>query len=138
MHVLARALVSAVAATLAVSASAGAGMAREYNPPVFADSLNGSWPVTITGSHGFTGCLTITSSSASVVIGSQKYSYGTYFIANNLLVVTIPAAGYGQNAGMVFIGRAGHRKIGDGAYDEVYGGEAFVSGALSFGMKNGC
>ena len=44
----------------------------------------------------------------------------------------------GQNAGLVFIASAGHGNIGNGVFDDVYGGEAFDEGALAFGMKGGC
>ncbi|HEY2474638.1 MAG TPA: hypothetical protein VGI19_07520 [Candidatus Cybelea sp.] len=139
MNSLQRALVATVAAVLAIVGSAGAGMARGYALPMPARSYGGNWPVTVTGSHGFTGCLELTGSgSASVTIGGQKYTGGSYFVANDLLVATISVEGYGQNAGMVFIGRADRDKIGKGAYDEVYGGAPFVIGALEFGMKNGC
>lgn len=139
MHSLKQLLVSFVAIALAIATSAAAGMARGYDPLPSARSYSGTWPVTVSSSHGFMGCLTLAGSgSASVAIGSQKYTGGSYFIANNLLVATIPAQGYGQNAGMVFIGRAGKDRLGRGAYDEVYGGGAFVTGSLDFGAKGGC
>lgn len=139
MHSLQRALIATVVAALAVLECAGAGMARGYAIPMAARSYGGNWPVTVTGAQGFTGCLELTGSgSASVTIGSQKYTGGSYFIASNLLVATISVEGYGQNAGMVFIGRADRDKIGKGAYDEVYGGAPFAVGALEFGMKNEC
>jgi hypothetical protein len=140
MHLLNRVLISAVAATLAVAGSASAIMARGYTPRDMARSYGGSWPVTVSGSQvNFTGCLTLTGSgSASVTIGSQRYSDGSYFVVNNLLVATIPAQGYGQNAGLVFTGRAARNKLGLGVYEDVYGGGDFNSGALSFGTKGGC
>jgi hypothetical protein len=52
--------------------------------------------------------------------------------------VTIQAQGYGQNAGLVFIGSASRGNIGPGVFDGVYGGEAFDEGALVFGMRDGC
>ncbi len=139
MHSLQRASVATVAAALAIAGATGAGAARGYDAPIATRSYGGNWPVTVSGSHGFTGCLELTGSgSASITIGSQKFTNGSYFIANNLLVATISVEGYGQNAGMVFIGRANRDKIGNGAYDEVYGGAPFVIGALAFGMKNDC
>ena len=138
MHFAKRLFVSFVAAALAAVASAGPAMARGSLPGPMVRAYNGRWPVTVTGSHGFTGCLILTNSGeASVVIGSQTFSNGSYFIANDTLVATIAAQGYGQNAGLVFIGQAG-KKIGDGAYDEVYGGAPFVWGALAFGSKGAC
>lgn len=59
-------------------------------------------------------------------------------IFNHTLVATIQAPGYGQNAGLVFIGSARSSNIGPGIFDEVYGGKAFVEGALAIGMKGGC
>jgi hypothetical protein len=38
----------------------------------------------------------------------------------------------------VFIGRASKGNIGTGVYDDVYGGEAFDTGVLAFGVKGGC
>lgn len=140
MHLLNRALVTTVAATLAVAGAAGAALARGYTPPDVARSYSGSWPVTVTGSQvNFTGCLTLAGSgSASVTIGGQRYTGGSYFLVNNLLVATIPAQGYGQNAGLVFTGRAVRSQLGRGVYEDVYGGGDFNSGALSFGLKGGC
>jgi hypothetical protein len=140
MHLLSRVLLSTVAVTLAVAGCPGATMARDYTPFDMARSYGGNWPVTVTGSQvNFTGCLTLTGSGfASVTIGSQKYNGGSYFVVNGMLVATIPAQGYGQNAGLVFTGRAERNKLGRGVYEDVYGGEDFNSGALSFGMKGGC
>ncbi len=110
-----------------------------------AASYSGSYLVTISHAKvgNGTGCLTLdqtgkNSGSASVVEGTQKFTYGTFQIFNHTLVATIQAPGYGQNAGMVFIGSAHRGNIGPGVFDEVYGGEAFVEGALAFGMKGGC
>jgi len=140
MHLPNRLLVSTVAAALALAGSVGATLARGYTSPELARSYSGSWPVTVSGSQvNFTGCLTLTGSGfASVIIGSTRYTGGSYFIVNNFLVATIPAQGYGQNAGLVFTGRAARNKLGRGVYEDVYGGEDFNSGALSFGMKGGC
>lgn len=140
MRLLNQALVTTVAAALAVAGSGGASMARGYILPDVASSYAGTWPVTVTGSQvNFTGCLTLTrSGSASVTIASQRYTGGSYFVANNLLVATVPAQGYGQNAGLVFTGRAARSELGRGVYEDVYGGADFNSGALSFGMKGGC
>jgi len=143
-----RILVAAVATT-ATLVSAGAAMAHGINGStmVMPDShgYGGTWPVTVTHSqHGnWTGCLTLTDygsngGTASLVIGSQKYTYGTFQVFNHTLVATIEAQGYGQNAGLVFIGSASRGNIGKGVFDEVYGGEAFDEGALAFGLKGGC
>lgn len=114
-----------------------------------AGGYGGSWPVTVTHSqHGnWTGCLTLAdnggygwrhSGSASLVIGSSKFPYGSFQVINHILVATIEAQGYSQNAGLVFIAPVSRGGLGQGAYDEVYGGSEFDSGALAFGMKGGC
>lgn len=134
-------IVLAAVASLATVFSGAPAMARG-----FAQSGNytGSWPVTVTHSQRSNGtyCLTLNQNSgnggsASLVIGGQKYPFGTFQIFNGTLVATIQAQGYGQNAGLVFIGKA-RATIGPGVFDEVYGGEAFEEGALAFGMKGGC
>jgi hypothetical protein len=142
----------AAAATMAMVIPAGAAMAHGYIgtpmnmsvPESF--SYSGNWPVTISGTqHGtFTGCLTLTqhginSGSASLVSGGTNYTFGTFQVINHILVATIQSpGGTGQNAGLVFIGPASRGNIGRGVFDEVYGGEAFVEGALAFGLKGGC
>jgi hypothetical protein len=141
MHFLQRLSVTIAAAAFAAAFSTAAVMARGFDPARMARSYSGDWPVTISGTgHGsFTGCLMLTGSgSASYTSGSEKLTGGSYFIVNNTLVATVPAQGYGQNAGLVFIGRADRSKIGAGAFDEVYGGSDFLSGALEFGAKGGC
>jgi hypothetical protein len=138
----------AAVAAMAMIVSAGAAMAHGYNggpANIAAQSYGGSWPVTVTHSQHSNGtyCLTLTeygknAGSASLVIGSQKFPYGTFQVFNHTLVATIQAQGYGQNAGLVFIGSANRGNIGTGVFDDVYGGEAFDEGALAFGMKGGC
>ena len=115
-------------------------------PPV--GNLTGNWPVTISQSQFSNGtdCLTLKddgslgwphSGYASAVIGGTKFPYGTFQVIDHTLVVTIQAPGYGQNAGLVFTAPV-KKNIGEGAYDEVYGGEAFDTGLLVFGTKGGC
>ncbi|HMF27374.1 MAG TPA: hypothetical protein VKE42_01295, partial [Candidatus Cybelea sp.] len=91
-----------------------------------------------------TSCLTLTDDgsngwkhSGSASLGGSL-SFGTFQVINHTLVATIEASGYGQNAGLVFIGSANHGNIGKGVFEDVYGGEDFDSGALTFGMKGGC
>ncbi len=138
MHVPQR-ISAALALAAAVSLSPGTALAQSYT---------GTYPVTVSGSQHSNGtdCLTLTdnggygwrhSGSASLVIGNTKYPYGTFQLINRLLVVTIQAQGYGQNAGLVFVVPT-HGGFGKGTFDEVYGGEEFDSGALAFGMKGGC
>jgi hypothetical protein len=88
----------------------------------------GSWPATVTHSKHSNGtyCLTLQEKggSASLVLPEgSKLSYGTFQVFNHTLVATIEAQGYGQNAGLVFIGSAGRGNIGAGVFDNVYGGE---------------
>jgi len=114
--------------------------------PAMADNYTGRWPVTVTRSHHSNGtsCLTLTDDgsggwphSGSASLGGSL-SFGTFQVINHTLVATIEASGYGQNAGLVFIGSANHGNIGKGVFEDVYGGEDFDSGALTFGMKGGC
>ncbi|MGB8909615.1 MAG: hypothetical protein WCC84_12800 [Candidatus Cybelea sp.] len=140
----------AAAATAAIVVSAGAAMAHVNGTAMnliapVSQSYSGSWPVTVSRSQHSNGtyCLTLTdqgskSGSASVVIGSRKYSFGTFQVLNHTLVATIPAQGYSQNAGLVFIGSAHRGNIGPGVFDDVYGGAPFDEGALAFGLKGGC
>jgi hypothetical protein len=109
-------------------------------------TYTGNWPVTVTRSQHSNGtfCLKLVDNgdyqfphSGSASLGS-KYPYGTFQVINHTLVATIEAQGYGQNAGLVFIGRAEAGNIGPGVFEDVYGGEDFDSGALEFGMKGGC
>lgn len=149
MHFSQRILVVAVGITAtllstnALSARTIGGGAPVIEPLAF--TYTGNYPVTI--SHAKVGngtyCLTLDQTaknggSASFVEGSQKFPYGTFQIFNHTIVATIQAQGYGQNAGLVFIGSAHRGNIGPGVFDEVYGGEAFVEGALAWGMKGGC
>jgi hypothetical protein len=132
------ATIAAAVFILAIAGSIGSAAANMR-------SYGGSWPVTITRSQhsNGTGCLTLVGNgtdkgAASLVFGSQKYTYGTYQVINGTLVATIQAQGYGQNAGLVFVGSASRGSIGPGVFDDVYGGEAFDEGALAFGMRGGC
>ncbi|MGA8533419.1 MAG: hypothetical protein WB615_04870 [Candidatus Tumulicola sp.] len=149
MHFSRRILIAV--ATTAMVVSANSAMAYASNAGTMSmvvpesHGYSGSWPVTVTRSQHSNGtyCLTLAENgrnggSASLVTGSQKYTYGTFQVFNHTLVATIEAQGYGQNAGLVFIGSANRGSIGTGVYDEVYGGEAFDEGALAFGMKGGC
>ena len=110
-----------------------------------SQDYNGNWPVSVAHSHNsnFTGCLTLNKtasggSAASLVIGSQRYPYGSFLVVNHILVATVTAQAYSQNAGLVFIAPARHGNIGKGVFEDVYGGSNFDSGALAFGVKGGC
>jgi hypothetical protein len=152
MHFSKQTLIAAVA-SIAMIASTGAAIAHGthgisgitmnmFVPE--SHNYSGSWPVTVTHSQHSNGtsCLTLTENgrnagSASLLIGSQKLSNGSFLVINHTLVATIPVQGYGQNAGLVFIGSA-NLDIGPGVFEDVYGGADFDSGALAFGMKDSC
>jgi hypothetical protein len=150
MHFSKRTLIATVA-TIAMVVSGGSAMAHGINGNTMymvvpaSHSYSGSWPVTVTRSQHSNGtsCLTLTENgrnagSASLDTGSQKLSNGSFLVINHTLVATIPVQGYGQNAGLVFIGSANPDNIGPGVFEDVYGGADFDSGALAFGMKGGC
>jgi hypothetical protein len=153
MHFSKRTLIAAVA-TIAMIVSTGAAIAHGTHG-ISGSTMNmlvpeshrydGSWPVTVTHSQHSNGtsCLTLTENSrnagsASLVTGSQTLSNGSFLVINHTLVATIPVQGYGQNAGLVFIGSADRDNIGPGVFEDVYGGADFDSGALAFGLKGGC
>lgn len=140
MRILARTFITTAAALAAlVSVSTAATV-----------SYSGNWPVTLTHARAGNGtyCLTLTdngslgwehSGPASLAGQGESFPYGTFQLIDHLLVATIQSeSGTGQNAGLVFIAPASDGKLGDGTFDEVYGGEEFVSGALAFGTKGGC
>jgi len=113
---------------------------------VLAQNYTGNWPVTVTRSHHSDGtsCLKLSDNgsggwphSGSASLGGSL-SFGTFQVINHILVATIEAPGYGQNAALLFIGPASHGKLGKGFFEDAYGGEDFDSGALTFGMKGGC
>ena len=148
MHSSQRILAAAVAAAALILPAVPA-MANGYISSMDAGmsltrGYSGSWPVTVTHSQHSDGthCLTLAQNSvnggsASLLLGSEKL-FGTFQVFNHTLVATIEVQGYGQNAGLVFIGAANRGSIGAGVFDEVYGGEAFDEGALAFGLKGGC
>jgi hypothetical protein len=125
----------AAAAAVAVAFSAAPAMANGYS---------GSWPVTITNSQRSdgTGCLSFKgygrAGQASLVFGSQKYSYGSFVVVGDLLVANITEPLYGQNGALMFMAHASHGHIGKGAFENIEGGSNFDYGTLAFGTKNGC
>ena len=132
---------------------ASLGIAVALTPSAaIAQSYSGNWPVNVTlpPSFGHTACITLVdngsagaphSGSASIsgpLVGGYL-PYGTFQLINHLLAVTIESDGdSGQNAGLVFIAPASDGDIGNGIFEEVYGGEDFLSGALTFGKNGGC
>jgi hypothetical protein len=127
-----RIIVAAAATAMAVSAG-----------PAIAHGYSGNWPVTVTRSQrsNGTGCLTLTgngSGSASLVLGGQKYVYGSFLVIKGILMATISEPLYGQNGALMFTASASHGNIGQGIFENIEGGSNFDAGALAFGMKNGC
>ena len=117
-----------------------------------AQSYSGNWPVNVElpPHFGHKACLTLVdngtggaphSGSASIsgsLVGGTL-PYGTFQVINHLLVVTIQAqSDTGSDAGLVFIAPASDGDLGKGVFENVYGGEDFLSGALTFGTKGGC
>jgi hypothetical protein len=115
-----------------------------------AGGYSGSWPITVTHAKYGNGsyCLTIKddgslgfqhSGFVSLQAPGNTLPFGTFQLIGHLLTVTVEAqGGSGQNAGLVFVAPASAGSIGNGIYDEVYGGEAFDSGKAAFGAKDGC
>jgi len=118
-----------------------------------AQSYSGNWPVNVTLPPQFahTACLTLVDNgtlgaphsgpaSLSGPLVGGTLPYGTFQLINHLLVATIESSGgeSGQNAGLVFIAPASDGEIGKGVFEEVYGGEDFLSGALTLGRNGGC
>ena len=130
------AAVSIVAAT--ANAMAGGG------------SYSGSWPATVSHSQRANGayCLTLTDDGAyrwphsgevSLATPFGTLPYGTFQVIGHNFVATVEQeGGEGQNAGLVFSAATKNGTIGNGIYDQVYGGEAFDIGKVAFGSKGGC
>jgi hypothetical protein len=139
-----RTLISSAAAGLALVAPVAA---HGIAPLVIEDRAiySGSWPVTVSKAARGDGtyCLILketqrNAGSASLTGNGTNQPFGTFFIVNHLLVATIQQPGGYSDAGLVFIGPANNGNIGNGVFEQVYGGENSDSGHLSFGMKGGC
>ena len=141
-------LIAAVA-TMATAVSAGAAMAHINGSTLNmiapdSHSYSGAWPVTIMGSQFSNGtdCLTLSGTarggSASLVVRSQKYPYGSFVVINDILVANITEPLYGQNGALMFIAYANHGHVGQGVFENIEGGSNFDFGSLAFGMKGGC
>jgi hypothetical protein len=117
---------------------------------IAATSYTGNWPITVTHAKYGNGtyCLTVKDDGSlgfphsgfdSLQAPGENLPYGTFQLIGRLFTVTVEAqGGSGQNAGLVFVAPASNGSIGNGVYDEVYGGEAFDSGKATFGPKGGC
>jgi hypothetical protein len=121
--------------------SAGAALAGTYT---------GNWPLIVSHAKYGNGayCLTLTddgsvgwphSGYVSLQGPGGNLPFGTFQLIGHLLAVTVEQpGGSGQNAGLVFVAHASKGVIGNGIYDQVYGGEEFDSGKVVFGAKGGC
>ena len=116
-----------------------------------AGSFSGNWPITVSGSQRSNGsyCLTVKDDgsvgwphSGYVSLTGPSHlnlPFGTFQVIGRTFTVTVEQEGSeGQNAGLVFSARVRAGSIGDGVYDQVYGGEESDSGAAAFGAKGGC
>ncbi len=116
-----------------------------------AQSYSGRYPLTVTHSHNHngTGCLTLTDngtqgwphsgpvSSAGFLFGGSG-TLGDFQLIDKILVATVPqGSGTGGSSSLVFTAAAGNGNLGNGVFEQVYGG-LFDSGVLVFGMKGGC
>lgn len=137
------------AALVAMTVSPGPAMARGsvMIPMAIGERVTytGAWPVTIRHAARGNGayCLTLKQTSrnggsASLTGNGSDEPFGTFLILNHTLVATIQQPGQYDDAGLVFIGPASRGNIGNGVFEQVYGGENFDSGDLSFGTKGGC
>ena len=116
-----------------------------------AGAYSGNYPVTLTHSSPGTGgsyCLTLIdngslvwphSGQASLSSKNGKLPYGSFQLIEGFLVATITSnSDTGHNAGLVFVAPVSNGVLGNGTFDEVYGGEEFVSAQATFGAKGGC
>ncbi|MGA7354498.1 MAG: hypothetical protein WA431_15545 [Candidatus Cybelea sp.] len=143
---------TAAVAAMAMAVSAGAAMAHSLPMNLIVPEshhYSGAWPVTV--SHAARGngtyCLTLKdtgsqgwphSGLASLTGNGSNLPYGTFQIINHILVATIQQPGAYQNAALLFVGPANNGRIGNGTFEQVYGGEGSDPGDLAFGMKGGC
>jgi hypothetical protein len=146
MRLFQRILIAAVAMMVV---SAGAAVARGDDGAMTTvgpetHSYAGAWPVTVSRSQRSNGtyCLTLTgagnSGTASLVAGTQKYNYGSFFVIDGIIMVTIQEPLYGQNGAIMFSAHAARGHLGHGVFENVEGGSDFDAGALAFGTKGDC
>jgi hypothetical protein len=128
------------AAAFSIIASADAALAASYS---------GNWPITVTNAQYGNGayCLTVKddgslrfphSGFVSLTGPGGNLPYGTFELIGHFFTITVQQQGETQNAGLVFVANARNGSIGNGIYDQVYGGEEFDSGKAAFGPKGGC
>ncbi len=115
-------------------------------------SYTGNWPANVTQSKGSNGsyCMALTDngsvgwphSGQGQLSGGglgKNTLFGTFQVIDGLLIATFESeGGEGQNAGLVFIGRAINGTIARGAYNDVYDGEEIDGGVANFGTKGDC
>jgi len=116
---------------------------------VLAASYSGNWPITVANAQYGNGtyCLAVKddgslrfphSGFVSLTGPGGNLPYGTFELIGHFFTVTVEQQGETQNAGLVFVAHASNGAIGNGIYDQVYGGEEFDSGKATFGVKGGC
>jgi hypothetical protein len=115
-----------------------------------AGTYGGNWPITVSHAKYGNGtyCLTVKddgslsfphSGFVSLQGPGGNLPYGTFEVIGHLFTVTVEQQGdTGQNAGLVFVAHAHNGALGNGVYDQIYGGEEFDSGKAAFGPKGGC
>lgn len=112
-----------------------------------AQSYSGNFPVTVTLPPQFahTACLSLVdtgtngqhsgSASLSGPLAGATTLTGTFQVINHLLVATIQSGSdTGEVVYSLFIAPAADGDLGKGVYQE----PGFLSGATTFGTKNGC
>jgi len=118
-------------------------------PNAMAASYTGNWPITVMDSQHGNGsyCLTVKddgslrfphSGFVSLTGPGGNLPFGTFELIGHFFTVTVEQQGETENAGLVFVAHASRGTIGNGIYDQVYGGEEFDSGMAAFGAKGGC
>ena len=126
------------------------GLAFALTPhAAMAQSYSGSWPLKASLPPGFgnTGCLTLVddgivdgvhSGTATVSGDLGGQGEGTFEIINNLLIINFDDGGEGVSSTGVYIAHASNGNLSSGFLENVYGGYAYPSGALGFGVKGAC
>jgi len=150
-------LATTVLAGAALEPASAQSVARRYvvtndnraNGAALAQSYSGRYPFAVTHSwiHNATGCLILTDngsegwphSGQAATTGFKFPSQpGAFQLINGILVATVTqSSGTGGSASLVFTAPAGNGNIGNGVFEQVYGG-LFDSGVLVFGTKGGC
>jgi hypothetical protein len=129
---------SILGAALAMAVSATASMAA-------SGSYTGTWPLTITKAQYLNGtyCLTVTDEGGggwkhSGTATIPEYTYGEFQVINGKFIADIVVPAQGQNEVLVFTANGHNGIIGDGAVQQISGGEPLYQGVMTVGAKNSC